>query len=403
MYGDEISDSHSESHSITSSTRSADRLKVRARVPPSGVFSRGAIGVRAGKTRVTSRLIGHGARRGQHHPQLETGIGEQHPPQQKKAQKKKPAFVGTTRSNTVVGRNPDDGHMHMAFNQTADQGASYTEQQGYAGGEQQGYNEQQGYAGGEQQGYDEQQWYQGDYGQGYGQEYGQEYGQDYGESSSSAYGEYKGGGGGDYHNQQPTPAGGSVNGGEGDPEQMTQQLRASKRRLASAQQHIREQNGTIDDHEGEIEKLRSELRASADAQHSSHTKSNKLLKLLLDITAYALEKAKESDALNNKWKAVTDPSTGKPYYHNEATGETRWDKPDDQMNDLVKYIRRMSNNGDGIALPGTLSGAASSPGGTVSGQYLTDLTGSGGGGKKASPGAGSLKSKKWDFNAENAR
>ena len=108
-------------------------------------------------------------------------------------------------------------------------------------------------------------------------------------------------------------------------------------------------------HEGEIEKLRSELRASADAQHSSHTKSNKLLKLLLDITAYALEKAKESDALNNKWKAVTDPSTGKPYYHNEATGETRWDKPDDQMNDLVKYIRRMSNNGDGIALPGTLS------------------------------------------------
>ena len=394
-------DEFSDTSSVASSTRSAPKL--RARVPPSGVFSRGAIGISRGKARVTS--IGISSRG---HPQPQPPQQHQdntHQQQKRQQAKKKPAFVSTTRSNTVVGRHPDDGHMHVAYNQTADQGASYTEHQGDYG---------QGYAGGEHQGEYGQE-HQGDYGQGYQGEYGQgyaggehqgEYGQEYaeyGESSSSAYGEYKGGGGGDYQ-QPPTPVG-SV--GEGDPEQMSQQLRASKRRLASAQQHIREQNGTIDDHEGEIEKLRGELRASTDAQHISHTKSNKLLKLLLDITAYALEKAKESDALNNKWQAVTDPSTGKPYYHNEATGETRWDKPDDQMNDLVKYIRRMSNNGDGIALPGTLSGAASSPGGgerdTVSGQYLTELTGSGGGGKKASPGSGSLKSKKWDFNSENAR
>ena len=364
-------DEFSDTSSVASSTRSAPKL--RARVPPSGVFSRGAIGISRGKARVTS--IGISSRG---HPQPQPPQQHQdntHQQQKRQQAKKKPAFVSTTRSNTVVGRHPDDGHMHVAYNQTADQGASYTEHQGDYG---------QGYAGGE---------HQGDYVQEHGQEYGQEH-------QGVAGGEYKG----DYHNQPPTPVG-SV--GEGDPEQMSQQLRASKRRLASAQQHIREQNGTIDDHEGEIEKLRGELRASTDAQHISHTKSNKLLKLLLDITAYALEKAKESDALNNKWQAVTDPSTGKPYYHNEATGETRWDKPDDQMNDLVKYIRRMSNNGDGIALPGTLSGAASSPGGgerdTVSGQYLTELTGSGGGGKKASPGSGSLKSKKWDFNSENAR
>merc|ERR1712070_351672 len=27
------------------------------------------------------------------------------------------------------------------------------------------------------------------------------------------------------------------------------------------------------------------------------------------------------------WKEYQDPSTGKPYYHNETTGETTWDKP----------------------------------------------------------------------------
>jgi len=33
------------------------------------------------------------------------------------------------------------------------------------------------------------------------------------------------------------------------------------------------------------------------------------------------------------WQIHKQPDTGKEYYHNPATGETKWDKPEELMTD----------------------------------------------------------------------